>query len=171
VILLSATLAWPTPLPAADGPERASADPMATVAGPDGRGIVGEWLTEGAKGRVQIYAVEGSAAVFEGRITSGDDGPDAPRDKHNPDPALRTRPVKGVVFMTGFRYAGNDRFENGRIYDPQSGNTYRGRMRLVADDTLEVRGFLGISLFGATQVWKRVPASDQASAETDTGLR
>jgi uncharacterized protein (DUF2147 family) len=173
--LLLASLLWLGP---GAGPAVATNDPGATdraaeAAGPDGRGIIGEWLTEGAKGRVAIYPASGASGVYEGRIVSGRDGPDAPRDVRNPDPALRQRPVKGIVFMTGFRYVGEGRYEEGRIYDPGSGNTYRGRLRLLSPELLQLRGFLGISLFGATQTWRRVSPAEAASEtgqESSRGL-
>lgn len=141
------------------------------LAGPDGRLLAGEWLTESGKSRVEIYPAAGATGVYEGRIVSGQDGPGAPLDARNPNPALRRRPVKGIVFMTGFRYAGNGRYEGGRIYDPQSGNVYRGSLRLVAPDTLLLRGYLGLSLFGATQTWKRLPAQGHATGAVPEAQR
>jgi uncharacterized protein (DUF2147 family) len=143
----------------------ATAAPAGTAAasqpaGEDGTAVAGLWLTEGGKGRVEIYPAPERPGFFEGRIVSGKDGPDAPRDTRNPDPELRDRPVKGIVFMTGFRHVGAGHYENGRIYDPQSGNTYRGKLRLESPDRLVLRGYLGISLFGASQTWTRLPPAD-----------
>ena len=42
---------------------------------------------------------------------------------------------------------------NARIIDPRSGSIYRVRMQLDAQGRLRVRGYLGITLFGRTQVW------------------
>ncbi len=58
--------------------------------------------------------------------------------------------------MTGFRYAGEDRWTGGEIYDPNSGNTYKGTMRLIDRNTLKLRGYIGISLFGRSDTWTRV---------------
>jgi len=172
--LVSLLLSWALPGGAAEAPvgdgssgSAGAAERADAVAGPDGRCLAGEWLTEGGKGRVGIYPA--TAGVYEGRIVSGEEGHGAPRDSRNPDPALRGRPVKGIVFMTGFRYAGEGRYEAGRIYDPQSGRTYRGRLRLTDPDTLQLRGFLGISLFGSSQTWKRLTSLGCDSAQTDAG--
>jgi uncharacterized protein (DUF2147 family) len=43
----------------------------------------------------------------------------------------------------------------GRVYDPNSGNTYRGTITLIDADTLKLRGYVGITLFGRTEIWKR----------------
>lgn len=47
-------------------------------------------------------------------------------------------------------------WSGGTILDPQSGSTYRCRVETPNPNTLAVRGFVGISLFGRTQNWKRV---------------
>ena len=47
-------------------------------------------------------------------------------------------------------------YDGGEILDPDNGNTYRCRMRVLGDK-LDVRGYLGISLFGRSQTWVREP--------------
>ncbi len=55
------------------------------------------------------------------------------------------------VKASGETYAGDE------ILDPFSGNTYKVKLKLKdAGKKLEVRGFIGFSLFGRTQIWKRV---------------
>ena len=78
-------------------------------------------------------------------------------DAENPDPALRSRPLRGLVIMTGFRYEGDGEWTGGRIYDPNSGNTYKGTIRVVDSITLKLRGYVGISLLGRTDTWTRRP--------------
>jgi uncharacterized protein (DUF2147 family) len=76
-------------------------------------------------------------------------------DRNNPDPTLRNRLLAGIEIATGFTYAGKNLWENGKIYDPESGNTYRSKITLRPDNHLELRGFIGISLIGRTVVWTR----------------
>jgi uncharacterized protein (DUF2147 family) len=66
-------------------------------------------------------------------------------------------PVVGLTLIKGMRKNGLD-YENGTIMDPRDGAVYRALMRLSPDGRrLEVRGYLGIALFGRTQVWNRLP--------------
>ena len=112
--------------------------------------ILGRWMTSDKSGIIQIYAQQG---VYAGKIV----GPDAPRlDTKNPDPALRKRSLMGVVLLQGFRYD-DGTWEKGTIYDPKDGKTYSCVLRLKNAGAMEVRGYVGISLFGRTEIWTRVP--------------
>jgi uncharacterized protein (DUF2147 family) len=134
-----------------------AAEPLAGLAADT---VVGRWRTEGGKGEVEIFADPVGSTTYSGRIASGREGPDAPKDEHNPDPALRSRPLLGLIFMTGFRHQGEGRYSGGRIYDPNSGRTYSGKLRLKSPDELVLRGYLGISLLGGSQTWTRIPAAE-----------
>lgn len=78
-------------------------------------------------------------------------------DARNPDPTLKTRPLCDLPLLNGFAAGDPGEWEHGTIYDPESGNTYRGFMVLRPDGTLKVRGFVGVSLFGRSQIWTRPP--------------
>lgn len=116
------------------------------------RRILGHWLTQSKDGVIQIY-IAGSGR-YEGRIVDGQGGPGR-RDARNPDPALRTRLLKDAVVLQGFRYVGDGRWADGTIYDPNNGKTYRCHMELAPLDTLNIRGYVGVPLFGRTEVWTR----------------
>ena len=121
-----------------------------TAAPPAADAILGRWMTADRSGIIQVYAQQG---VYAGKIV----GPDAPRlDAKNPDPALRKRPLLGVVLLQGFRYD-DGVWEKGTIYDPKDGKTYSCVLRLKNAGAMEVRGYVGISLFGRTEIWTRVP--------------
>lgn len=50
--------------------------------------------------------------------------------------------------MTGLEYVAENKWENGKIYVPRSGKTYSVSVHLQDINTLIVRGFFGIELFG-----------------------
>jgi uncharacterized protein (DUF2147 family) len=106
------------------------------------------------KGLVRIREVNGQ---YEGRIEKifpkpGDDP--APKcDKC--DGARRNQPVLGMTFLWGLTKQG-DEYQGGEILDPENGKVYRAKMKLAdGGKKLEVRGFLGFSLFGRSQTWLR----------------
>ena len=63
--------------------------------------------------------------------------------------------MQGVVVMRDMEPNGNE-WSGGNIIDPANGRTYRCKMELDGPNRLRVRGYLGISLLGRTQVWERV---------------
>lgn len=68
---------------------------------------------------------------------------------------LRNKPIVGMTILRGLRRDG-DEYSGGEILDPDDGKVYRCRMRLIQGGRkLEVRGYVGISLFGRTQTWER----------------
>lgn len=64
------------------------------------------------------------------------------------------QPITGLVIVENIRKDGKE-FNDGTIMDPENGKTYKCYLELVDDNKLKVRGYLGLSLFGRTQYWKR----------------
>ena len=68
---------------------------------------------------------------------------------------LKDKPVIGLQILRGLRWDG-EQYSGGEILDPNNGKSYRCLMRVVdGGRKLEVRGYVGISLLGRTQVWLR----------------
>lgn len=118
--------------------------------------IVGLWKNGEGTGVVQIYK---KGEQYFGRIVwlkvANDENGKPRTDVNNPEQAMRKRRLKGMENLRDFQYVGDEKWEEGKIYDPKTGNDYSCEMTLVNENTLEVRGFIGVSLFGRTDVWKR----------------
>jgi len=66
------------------------------------------------------------------------------------------QPVLGLAIITGMKKQG-DEYVGGEILDPGNGKVYRCKMTLEDGGTkIQVRGFIGVSLFGRTQTWIRI---------------
>lgn len=118
--------------------------------------ILGLWKNGEGTGIVQIYK---SGDKYFGRIVwlkELNDATGKPRtDINNPDEKKRATPLKGMTNLRNFIHDGKNIWEDGNIYDPKTGNDYSCVMTLINENTLEVRGYIGVSLFGRTDVWKR----------------
>lgn len=68
----------------------------------------------------------------------------------------KDKPILGMTILWGLKKDG-DTWAGGEIFDPKNGKTYRCKMTLSEDGkSLNVRGFIGISLIGRTQIWHRM---------------
>lgn len=113
--------------------------------------ILGEWTNPAKDAKFEIYK---KGDVYFGKIIWGTGGDT--KDAKNPDPKLRSRDLVGLTILSDFTFDGDDQWEDGTIYDPKDGKTYSCVLTLVSSDKLDVRGFLGISLFGRTETWTRI---------------
>jgi uncharacterized protein (DUF2147 family) len=117
--------------------------------------ILGTWYNEEKTSGIEIFKC---TDAYCGRIvwlkTPLDAEGKEKTDSKNPDESLRARKLLGLQILTGFKYAGDETWESGKIYDPKNGKTYSCRIRLEGGD-LKIRGFIGISLLGRTTVWSR----------------
>jgi uncharacterized protein (DUF2147 family) len=64
--------------------------------------------------------------------------------------------ILGMVIMRNFHPDGDD-WVGGTVVDPENGKEYQGKIWTVGKDNLHMRGFIGISLFGRTESWVRIP--------------
>ena len=64
------------------------------------------------------------------------------------------KPIEGLVIVRGLSKEGES-WTDGEIMDPANGKSYDCTLTLEGDNTLNVRGYLGFSFLGRTQIWKR----------------
>lgn len=72
-------------------------------------------------------------------------------DVNNPDPALKKRKLVGLPILSDFVADGNK--WRGKIYDPNTGKTYRSVVTAASGGKLNVEGC--VSVFCQTQVWTK----------------
>lgn len=131
--------------------------------------VVGLWEQVDGKGRVQAWFnfFEKNGAYF-GAIARVFPAPGekseticskCPGDQKN-------APIIGLIIVNGMQRKGLS-YENATILDPRDGSVYRAVMELSPDgQNLTVRGYIGIELFGQSQIWRRLP--DNAMQPTNS---
>ena len=120
---------------------------------------LGVWTNEAKEANFEIYDQGGKLFGKVVLLKEPLDKNGKPKtDFKNPDPAKQSVPLIGLVFLKNFSPAANTpgRWEGGTIYDPKNGKTYSSFMQMNGNNTIEVRGFIGVSLFGRSQTWTRV---------------
>ena len=128
---------------------------MAQDAQPDA--ILGTWQTE--SGNLVIEAYD-AGDTYAARFIYGDliveaDGTTLKKDTQNPDPALQSRSLQDVNFVSGLVWdAGDARWESGTLYQAATGQTASARIT-IEGDRLQLRAYRGTPLAGRTIVFER----------------
>ncbi len=119
---------------------------------------LGLWSTEHDQGRVRINQCADSLCGDLVWLENALDEQGNPRlDVHNPEEYLRSRPLEGLRIVWDMQPTGDGKtWKDGRVYDPESGKVYQGRITLEQQDVLKLRGFVGAPMFGRTSTWTRV---------------
>ena len=119
--------------------------------------LVGKWLNASGEGQIMIYK---KGDTYEGRLywlkEPLDKTGKPKRDAKNPNSAYQNRPLLGIGILDDFTYSGHNVWEQGSIYDPKTGKTYSCKITMIDNNKLNIRGFVGISLLGRSEVWQRV---------------
>ncbi len=118
--------------------------------------VEGYWYNEEKDAKIEVYKAKNGK--FYGKIvwlkvpeTEG-----KPRtDLKNPKENLRNQPIMGLLILKAFDNNGDKVYDQGTIYDPKSGKTYSCKITFVNNQTLSIRGYIGISMIGRTTTWTR----------------
>lgn len=121
---------------------------------------VGKWKTidDETKKEKSIVEITEANGTLSGKIVQlfkkpeEDQNPKCVKCKGD----LKDQPILGMTILWNLKPNG-EKWADGEIMDPNNGKTYSCKMSLIdGGNKLEVRGFLGFSLLGRTQVWERV---------------
>lgn len=125
---------------------------------------IGLWNTEGDEGQVEISLCgEKLCGDLVWLAEPTDQSGQPVMDQYNPDESLRSRPVQGMRILWDMQPSGDDKtWKDGKVYDPETGKTYQGRLTLDSPDVLRLRGFVGAPMFGRTSTWTRAEQPESA---------
>lgn len=126
-----------------------------------GEEIIGTWWNQEKDCQIEIYK---SGDTFVGKLVwmKNQNDPSTGQllmDKKNPNEKLRIKPLLGSNLMHGFTFDKEAKeWINGKIYDGRKGKTYKCRMKLAADKTLKLTGYVGASWMGLgeTSIWTKI---------------
>ncbi len=124
----------------------------------EGDRLIGVWEPSHGKAKVKIEKI---GTKYYGKIVwlkePIDPETNQPKvDKNNPDEKMRSTPLRGYRILKDFEYTDKDTWTEGTIYDPENGSTYSCTIKMTDDNTLDIRGYIGVSALGRTDVWKRL---------------
>jgi len=118
--------------------------------------IEGKWKTiddetKQAKSIVEIW--KKSDGKYYGKVSQLLIKPASPNCTECKDDR-KGKPILGMEIIRGLVKDGEE-FTGGTITDPKTGKTYKCTITRTGDK-LNVRGYMGVSLFGRSQVWQKV---------------
>lgn len=104
--------------------------------------LTGTWRTQMHHALVRISACEDSTPCAALVWVDPELAEGATTDARNPDRRLRNRPLVGLPILWGLQSEAT-RWASGRVYNPDTGQTFSASLRLLSEDTLLVTGCLG----------------------------
>lgn len=117
-------------------------------------GVLGFWRSPGGS---VLHIAPCGGEVCATVVTISKTAPSV-LDGNNPDKSLRNRSICNLQVGTAFHLVDVNRAEDGKLYDPESGKTYKGSMTAVGS-VLNLRGYVGFKAFGRSETWTRTNAS------------
>lgn len=132
----------------------------ATAAAAQPLDVAGNWMTN-RRGAVVTIADCGDATPCGHIVWLAPTKAGRAADIRNPDPSLRSRAIMGLTIVWGF-VRRDDGWTAGRMYNPETGQTFDAMMTLDRDGRLRVKGCLGPLCL--TRYWTRPPGERAEAA-------
>lgn len=105
--------------------------------------------------RTEVELYYGADSTLEARVHHLF-RPDAPLTCPRCPGEKKDQLLIGLVFMWNLEYDyGDERWEEGRILEPESGREFKCYLQMKGDDEIKVRGYIGFPAIGRTQNWYR----------------
>ncbi|OAI30599.1 hypothetical protein A1351_08475 [Methylosinus sp. R-45379] len=130
---------------------------VSSTAWADNASPVGLWRNiDDATGKPRaLIRISESNGALQGRVEKVFLAPNESPICTKCEGALKNAPVLGLIILSGLKKDGAE-YTGGRILDPDDGNFYSSKIRLMdGGKKLEVRGYIGVSLLGRSQIWQR----------------
>ena len=120
---------------------------------------IGLWKNiDDASGKPRaLIRIAESNGTLQGKIEKVFPGPSEDRNPkcEKCEGALKNVPVIGLVILSGLKKDGAE-YTGGKILDPDNGKVYSSKIQLTdGGKKLNVRGYVGLSLLGRSQIWDR----------------
>ncbi|MFA5592724.1 MAG: DUF2147 domain-containing protein [Micavibrio sp.] len=119
----------------------------------------GLWLTENGRSVIELYQCRAGEALMCGKIAWIIEG-GMQYDTKNPDASKHDTPLCGMNLLSDLRMETPAKWTGGKVYKADEGKYYDANLTILGDNKLEVRGYVGMSMFGKSQTWTRVSAKD-----------
>lgn len=115
----------------------------------------GRWLTESGNLEVDVAPCDAALCGTVSKVLANKSmsGPGTQM------PMTDTAQLVGMVILKDFKATGDGKWK-GHIFNRENGKLYSAVMSYPEPDQLVIRSYIGLPLFGKTQVWRRVGATE-----------
>lgn len=130
---------------------------LSMIFNPQGHSVTGKWKTiDDETGKpVSIVEIFESRGKIYGKVIDVYNPKNKTRVCENCSGDDHNKPIVGLLVIKGLTKDGAE-YSDGKILDPKHGKLYKCYITLESADRLKVRGYIGISLLGRTQIWERL---------------
>lgn len=77
------------------------------------------------------------------------------KDVYNPDPSKRERPIVGLQLVSNMKQVSPNEW-SGAIYNYEDGQTYRGKVKVVSANAIEIGGCVMGGMICQSKTWTKV---------------